>query len=145
MISATLFWVLAIVVFTAVEGLTVGLTSIWFAAGALCSLIVSFFTDNLWIQTWVFLIVSFLSLLALKPLASRFFTPKGHQSTNFDRIVGQDAVVKEAICNLENRGLIQVMGQDWSARSQTGEDIPAGTIVTIDRIEGVKVFVTSKG
>ena len=91
--TATLFWVLAIILFAVVEGLTVGLTSIWFAVGALASLLVSFFTDNLWIQAIVFLLVSFAALAAFKPLAARWFSPKGHQPTNADRIVGQEAVV----------------------------------------------------
>ena len=77
MIPATLFWVLAIIVFVAVEGITVGLTSIWFAVGALVSLLISFFVDSLWVQIWVFLIVSLLALFALKPLAAKYFTPQG--------------------------------------------------------------------
>lgn len=144
MIPATLFWVLAIVVFVVVEGITVGLTSIWFAVGALASLLVSFFVSSLWVQTWVFLIVSLLALFALKPLAAKYFAPKGHQATNSDRILGKEAVVLEEVNNLEGRGRIKVMGQEWTARSLSEENIPANTIVTIDRIEGVKVFVTPK-
>lgn len=143
--TATLFWVLAIILFAVVEGLTVGLTSIWFAVGALASLLVSFFTDNLWIQAIVFLLVSFAALAAFKPLAARWFSPKGYQPTNADRIVGQEAVVTEEICNLESRGRVQVLGQQWSARSVDDQVIPAGTVVSIDRIEGVKVFVRLNG
>ena len=145
MFTATLFWVVAIVLFVIVEGASVALVSIWFAVGALASLVVSFFVESIWVQIWIFLIVSLASLIALKPFAKRFLTPyAGRKSTNFDRIVGMDAVVREEICNLESRGLVKVMGQDWTARSQSGENIPVGTTVTIDRIEGVKVFVTPK-
>ena len=145
MFTATLFWVVAIVLFGIVEGASVALVSIWFAVGALASLVVSFFVESIWVQIWIFLIVSLASLIALKPIAKRFLTPyAGRKSTNFDRIVGMDAVVREEICNLESRGLVKVMGQDWTARSQSGENIPVGTTVTIDRIEGVKVFVTPK-
>lgn len=141
--TAALFWVLAIVLFAVVEGLTVGLTSIWFAIGALAGLIVSFFTPSLWIQAIVFLLVSFLALVGVKPLAARYFTPKSHQPTNADRIVGREAVVTEEVCNLESRGRVQVLGQEWSARSTEDQVIPVNTIVRIDRIEGVKVFVTN--
>ncbi|MGM9594291.1 MAG: NfeD family protein [Candidatus Onthomonas sp.] len=144
MIPATLFWVLAIVVFVAVEGITVGLTSIWFAVGALASLLISFFVDSLWVQIWVFLIVSLLALFALKPLAAKYFSTKGHQATNSDRILGKEAVVLEEVNNLENRGRIKVLGQEWTARSLSEEIIPVHTVVTIDRIEGVKVFVSPK-
>ena len=144
MIPATLFWVLAIVVFVAVEGVTVGLTSIWFAVGALVSLLISFFVDSLWVQIWVFLIVSLLALFALKPLAAKYFTPRDHQATNSDRILGKEAVVLEEVNNLENRGRIKVLGQEWTARSLSEEIIPVHTVVTIDRIEGVKVFVSPK-
>ena len=144
MIPATLFWVLAIVVFVAVEGITVGLTSIWFAVGALASLLISFFVDSLWVQIWVFLIVSLLALFALKPLAAKYFTPRAHQATNSDRILGKEAVVLEEVNNLENRGRIKVLGQEWTARSLSEEIIPVHTVVTIDRIEGVKVFVSPK-
>ena len=144
MIPATLFWVLAIVVFVAVEGITVGLTSIWFAVGALVSLLISFFVDSLWVQIWVFLIVSLLALFALKPLAAKYFTPRDHQATNSDRILGKEAVVLEEVNNLENRGRVKVLGQEWTARSLSEEIIPVHTVVTIDRIEGVKVFVSPK-
>ena len=144
MIPATLFWVLAIIVFVAVEGITVGLTSIWFAVGALVSLLISFFVDSLWVQIWVFLIVSLLALFALKPLAAKYFTPKGHQATNSDRILGKEAVVLEEVNNLENRGRIKVLGQEWTARFLSEEIIPVHTVVTIDRIDGVKVFVSPK-
>lgn len=144
MIPATLFWVIAIVVFVAIEGITVGLTSIWFAVGALVSLLISFFVSSLWVQIWAFLISSLVALIALKPLAAKYLTPKGHQPTNSDRILGKEAVVLEEVNNLEGRGRVQVLGQEWTARSLSEEILPAGAIVTIDRIEGVKVFVSPK-
>ena len=142
--SPTMFWVLAIILFAVVEALTVGLTSIWIGVGALASLLVSFLTGNLWIQAIVFLVVSFLALVAFKPLAARYLSAKSHQPTNADRIVGQEAVVTEEICNLESRGRVQVLGQEWSARSTDEQIIPAKAVVVVDRIEGVKVFVTKK-
>ncbi len=142
--SPSLFWVIAIFVFAVAEAATVGLVSIWFAVGALAGFVVSFFTGNLWIQAGVFLLVSFLALVGIKPLADKFFTSRGHQPTNADRVLGQEGVVLEAVCNLENRGRVQVLGQDWTARSETGEDIQAGATVTICRIEGVKLFVAPK-
>ncbi|MCD7761491.1 MAG: NfeD family protein [Clostridiales bacterium] len=140
--TPTVFWVIAIVVFAIVEGVTVGLASIWFVAGALAALIVSLFISNIWIQAAVFLLVSILSLAAFKPLVERYLTPKdAKRATNLDSIIGREAVVREDICNLENRGQVKIKGLEWSALSETGEDIPAGTVVVVDRIEGVRVYV----
>ncbi len=140
--TPTVFWVIAIVVFAIVEGVTVGLASIWFVAGALAAVIVSLFTSNIWIQAAVFLAVSILSLAAFKPLVERYLTPKdGKRATNLDSIIGREAVVREDICNLENRGQVKIGGLEWSALSETGEDIPAGAVVVVDRIEGVRVYV----
>ncbi len=142
--TSTMCWAIAVVLFAITEGLSVGLTSIWFAIGALVSMLVSFFVDSLWVQVWVFLLVSLGTLIALRPIAAKFFTARGHEPTNSDRIIGQEAVVKEEICNLESRGMIQVMGQKWTARSSDDSVIPEGAVVIVERIEGVKVFVTPK-
>ncbi|MCD7803524.1 MAG: NfeD family protein [Clostridiales bacterium] len=140
--TPTVFWVIAVIVFAIVEGITVGLASIWFVAGALAAVIVSLFTSNIWIQAAVFLAVSILSLAAFKPLVERYLIPKGSKAaTNIDSIIGREAVVREDICNLENRGQVKIGGLEWSALSETGEDISAGTVVVVDRIEGVRVYV----
>jgi len=143
-VSVTLIWALLVVAFAVAEGATVGLTSIWFALGALASMIASFFIKGIWTQIWIFLIVSLLTLLALRPIAARYFSKKDHQPTNADRIVGKEAVVLEEICNLENRGRIKVMGQEWAARSVGEENISKGAVVVIQSIEGVKVYVSPR-
>jgi membrane protein implicated in regulation of membrane protease activity len=139
--SDTVIWAAVIVVFTVAEGISVGLTSIWFSVGGLAALVVSFFTPSHQVQIWTFLIVSLLCLLALRPVAKRYFAARRSEPTNFDRVVGQQAIVTGEICNLENRGSVKVMGQEWSARSVSGEVIPKGATVVVRRIEGVKVMV----
>lgn len=141
MLSDTAIWVIVIVVFTAAEGISVGLTSIWFSVGGLAALLVSLVNHSYGVQIGVFLAVSALCLLALRPLAKRYFSQNQSQATNYDRIVGQQGIVTADICNLENRGNVEVMGQEWSARSVSGLTIPKGSTVVIRRIEGVKVFV----
>ena len=134
-------WFVLLVVFAIVEAATVGLASIWFAAGALVAMIAAFFHAPLWLQIVLFLAVSFVALLLARPLARKFLTP-GYQPTNADRILGTEAVVTEAIDNLNGRGLVSVGGSVWTARAQDDQPIAAGTVVRILRIEGVKVFVT---
>ena len=65
-------WLVALVVLAVLEGVTVTLVSLWFALGALAALITSFFVDNIWIQFAVFLVVSLVTLLVIRPLAQRY-------------------------------------------------------------------------
>lgn len=137
----TAFWLIALVVFAVIEAATVGLASIWFAAGALGALIVSAVGGARWIQIVVFLVISFVTLLLARPLAQKYLIPK-HQPTNADRIVGAQAVVKKEIDNLKGQGLVSVAGVIWTARAEHNEVIPVDATVRVLRIEGVKVFVT---
>lgn len=138
--TESVFWLGALIVFAVGEGLTVGLTSIWFAVGALGALAAAGLGGPLWIQLAIFLSLSGLSMLLVRPLARRLLQP-GYTATNADRVLGRTAVVTEAIDNLNGSGLVSISGQIWSARSQQNTVIPAGSQVRILRIEGVKVFV----
>ena len=141
MLIDSIVWLVLLIVFAVGEAVTVGLTSIWCAAGALGALITSTLTENLLIQIIVFLALSFVTLLLVRPLARKYFIPR-RVATNADRILGQEGIVTEDIDNLEAKGQVKVSGTVWSARSQRDEvPIPAGTRVRILRIEGVKVFV----
>ncbi len=135
-----LVWLVLLLLFAVGEAVSVGLTSIWFAAGALAALIAALLGWALWIQIALFLVVSLLCLSAVRPLAKKHLNNKV-EPTNADRIIGLEAPVTEDIDNLHGRGTVIVNGLTWSARSQDDANIPAGTLVKILRIEGVKVFV----
>ena len=134
------FWLILLVVFAILEGATVGLASIWFAAGALVAMVAALLSAPLWLQIVLFLVVSFVTLLLVRPLAKKYLTPN-YQATNADRIIGQEAMVTETIDNLKGRGLVSVGGTVWTARAEDEQPIAAGTVVKVLRIEGVKVFV----
>lgn len=134
-------WLALLIVFGLVEAATVGLVSIWFAAGSLAALLSTFFTDNIWTQIAIFLAVSAATLAVVRPLAHKFLTPK-QVATNADRVIGRNAVVVEEIDNLKGCGAVSVGGITWTARSDSGEIIPAGETVKALRIEGVTLFVT---
>ena len=133
-------WLVLLVIFGIVEAATVGLFSIWFAAGALVAMVAALLHAPLWAQIVLFLAVSFVALLLMRPLAKKYLTPS-FQPTNADRIIGQEAVVTETIDNLKGRGLVSVDGTVWTARAEDEQPIAAGTVVKVLRIEGVKVFV----
>ena len=139
-IPFTVLWLIALIVFAVGEAITVGLTSVWFAVGALGALIAAGFGAALWLQVVVFLALSGVTLLLVRPLAKKFLTPR-YQATNADRVIGATALVTEEIDNLKGSGLVNISGQVWTARPAHDVVIQPGREVKVLRIEGVKVFV----
>lgn len=133
-------WLMVLVVLVTGEAITVGLTFIWFAVGALGGLTVAVLGGPIWLQVVVFLILSAVTLVLVRPIAARLLTP-GVSPTNADRVLSQIALVTEEIDNIAETGQVKLFGQVWTARSETGKNIPAQSRVRILRIEGVKVFV----
>jgi membrane protein implicated in regulation of membrane protease activity len=138
----SIVWLAALIVFGVVEGVTVGLASIWFCAGSLVALIASLLGAGLWVQVALFLIVSFLALILFRPLARKYLS-SNRQATNADRCIGADGVVTQTIDNLKGEGQVNLAGQIWTARSDDDQRILApGAKIRVLRIEGVKVYVT---
>ena len=135
-----ILWLVLLIIFAASEAVTVGLTSIWFAAGALVALVAALLGGPMWVQITLFLAVSLLCLAAVRPLAKKHLNRKVER-TNADRVIGAEAQVTEDIDNIHGKGAVIIRGMTWSARSQDGAPIPTGTLVKVLRIEGVKVFV----
>ena len=140
-IPMAVVWICAIVVFLILEGATVGLTAIWFACGALAALIVQLLKLPFWAQLIAFFLVSILALWRTRPFVARHNAKRA--ATNADRLLGQTGIVKTRVDNLAQTGLVRITGKDWSARSDTGEILEAGSLVRILRIEGVKLIVKS--
>lgn len=138
----SIFWFVLLVVFMIVEAACpVHLVSVWFAAGALVAAIISLLGGQLWLQVTVFLVVSVALLASLWPLVKKFIRPR-ITATNVDATVGSQGYVTGDVDNLKAQGQVKLGGMEWTARSTTGKIIPTGTLVKVDRIEGVKAFVT---
>ena len=133
-------WLILLVALVTGEAITVGLTFIWFAVGAMGGLLVAVLSGPVWLQIVVFLVLSTLTLILVRPAAAKLLTP-GISPTNADRVLSQIALVTEEINNIAETGQVKLFGQVWTARSENGEVIPAQSRVRILRIEGVKVFV----
>ena len=133
-------WLILLVALVTGEAITVGLTFIWFAVGAMGGLLVAVLSGPVWVQIVVFLALSTLTLIVVRPAAAKLLTP-GISPTNADRVLSQIALVTEEINNIAETGQVKLFGQVWTARSENGEVIPAQSRVRILRIEGVKVFV----
>ena len=137
----TFLWFALLVIFIAAEAATVNMVSTWFAAGSLVALIVALLGGKMWLQIVVFLAVSAACLALLRPIAKKYFTPR-ITKTNVDALAGKICLCVTAVDNLAGVGQVKIGDVEWSARSTTGEPIPAGTQVKVDRVEGVKVYVT---
>lgn len=133
-------WLALLLLFAVAEAATVALVSIWFAAGALAALLCSIITTDIWVQILVFVVVSAITLAVVRPLAKKHVFPH-RVPTNADRVIGREGVITQAVDNLAPAGVVVVAGMAWTARSETGAAIPEGTVVTVKRIEGVKLYV----
>ncbi|MDY3225888.1 MAG: NfeD family protein [Candidatus Faecousia sp.] len=138
---AAVVWLILMVLFLLVEAGTVSMVSLWFAAGALVALLVALPGDPVWLQVLLFLAVSGGLLLALRPLVRKVLLPKV-TATNVDSVVGATGLVTAAIDNVSAAGQVKLGAMVWTARSTSGAPIPEGTLVKVDRIEGVKAFVS---
>ena len=138
----TVLWSVLLILFIIAEAITVQLVSIWFAIGSLVALIANFCGANTLVQAALFLSVYRLRLFLLtRPLREKSsLTPK-IQRTNIDRIIGERAIVTEEIDNLRATGIVKADGKSWSARSADGSIIPAGSVVEVQKIDGVKLIV----
>ena len=134
----SIVWLVLLVAFLVVEGITVGLVSSWFAGGALAALLVSLLSGQIWLQVAVFLVVSVALLCLLRPFVKKHLKPK-LVATNADSLVGNICVVTEQVDAMSGR--VKVGDVTWSARTEDAQVIPAGTKVRILKIQGVKVFV----
>lgn len=136
-------WLAIAVVLGIFEAATVALVSIWFAIGAVAAMIPAYFGAPLWAQIVTFLIVSAICFAFTRPFFKKVVKVE-KQPTNADGLIGQEGIATECIENIECRGKVFISGLTWSARSENGELIPEGAIVTVKKIEGVTLVVESK-
>lgn len=136
-----IIWFGLVILLVAVEANTVTLVSAWFAAGALAAMIVSLIGGELWMQIVVFIAVSALLLICLRKIAQKWLTPR-LTKTNLDAIVGSVCMVTGRIDNRLSTGQVKLGAMEWSARSTGDMPIEPGTQVRVDRIEGVKLYVS---
>jgi membrane protein implicated in regulation of membrane protease activity len=117
------------------------LVSIWFAAGSLIAMLVSFLGGPVWLQITLFVLVSVAMVVLLWPFIKKFLNPH-LKKTNVDAVLDSQGYVTADIDNLSATGQVKLGAMEWTARSTSGTPIPKGTLVKVDRIEGVKAFVS---
>lgn len=138
------FWLILFVVLLVIEICTLGLTTVWFAGGALVAWVLALLKISLPIQVIVFLIISIALLVLTRPIVMKQFNRKREQ-TNAERLVGQIAVVTEQIDNIHATGVVVVGGLEWSARTkEPNVIIEKDKIVVVEEIQGVKLIVKER-
>ena len=135
-----LAWFIVFLMFFVMELITMGLTTVWFAIGALVAFIFALIELPVWSQCVAFIVVSTVILYFMRPFALKFVNNKSIK-TNIDTMSGKIGKVTKEINNVEGRGEVLVEGLEWTARTENGEVLEKGTMVTIVRIEGVKAIV----
>ena len=141
MLFPAFLWLALLVVFLAAEAATVSMVSLWFAVSALVALLVALLGGPGWLQGTLFLVISAVLLALLRPIVRRYISPR-ITATNVDSVIGSTGLVTAAIDNVSAAGQVKLGAMEWTARSTSGQSIPVGTLVKVDRIEGVKAFVS---
>lgn len=136
-----IFWLILLILFIVIEVPTMGLTTIWFAGGALIAVFAFLLGAPVWLQVLLFFVVSLLLLFFTRPIAVKYFN-KDRIKTNVESMVGRQAIVTSEIDNIQGIGQVTVGGQEWSARSWDNQvRITPGVVVVVVAINGVKLVV----
>ena len=143
MSMVTWIWLLGLVVFVVLEAVTYQIVSIWFALGAVGALIAKAAGTDFTVQIIVFIAVSGICLLCLRPISKKLIKNKT-EATNVDSLIGADAIVTADINNLLGTGEGKINGMTWTMRSADGSEIGEGETVTVEKVEGVKLIVKRK-
>lgn len=142
--NMTVVWLAILVILVVIELITMGLTTIWFAGGALVAACISIPGTPLMLQILIFLVVSALLLYFTRPVAVKYFN-RDRIRTNVESMIGRQAIVISEINNIEGIGQINTGGMEWSARSSYHNVvIPVGAVVTILGVDGVKLIVEER-
>lgn len=143
-VNMTVVWLIVLVVLVVIELVTMGLTTVWFAGGALVATLAALLHLPVVLQVILFLVVSGLLLFFTRPLAVKYFN-KDRVRTNAESLVGRQAIVISEIDNLQGIGQVNVGGMEWSARSKSDDvPLPVGAVVIVLAIDGVKLIVSEK-
>ena len=136
-----IFWLVLLIICIGIEVATMGLTTIWFAGGALVAIFAAVVGAPIWLQAITFIVVSLVLLFFTRPMAVKYFN-KDRVKTNVESMVGRQAIVISEIDNLQGIGQVTVGGQEWSARSAEEQvKIAVGAVAVVVAINGVKLIV----
>ena len=137
-------WLAGIIVFVILEAATYQMVSIWFAAGAAGGLVAAALDADFTVQMTVFIAISVILLLCLRPVSKRMLKSK-KTHTNVDSLIGKDILITKEVNNIQGSGEGKVNGMYWTLRSADSAVIPEGETAAVEKVEGVKLIVRRKG
>ncbi len=139
-----MYWLAIFVALLIIEIVTLGLTTIWFALGALVAFVFAIIGFGFYVQVAVFLIASVLLFAMTRPIAVKYFNQE-RAKTNAEALIGQYAIVTEAIDTMQSAGRVEIQGMEWSAKTDEPDGkIAKDKVVVVDGIQGVKLIVREK-
>lgn len=142
--NLTVLWLIAVIVLAAIEIPTLGLTTIWFAIGALVATFAALLGLPFYVQCILFFVISLLMLAFTRPIAIKYFN-KARLKTNVEDIIGKQAIVTSEVDNLQGIGQVIVNGQEWTARSTDDHIVlNVGVVATVVRVSGVKLIIEER-
>lgn len=134
-------WIIAVIACLIAEAMTMGLTTIWFAGGAIVAAVLAVLGAPVLVQFIAFVVISVALLYFTRPLVEKGFN-KTRVKTNSEGLIGKHAYVKEAIDNVNATGMVKIDGMEWTARTEKdGIIIPVDALVEVKAIDGVKAIV----
>lgn len=134
------YWLIITGVLLVIEMISLGLTTIWFAGGALLAAVLSFFGIGLVAQLVAFIALSLVMFIFTRPIAMKYFF-NHMEKTNIDALPGKIVLVTETVDNQNSKGTVKLNGLEWSARSLDGTVFEKGQNVKVNSIDGVKLIV----
>ncbi|MDY3972974.1 MAG: NfeD family protein [Clostridia bacterium] len=139
-----IIWLIGIIVFVVLEAVTYQIVSIWFALGAVGGLIASLTGASFTVQMIVFIAVSVIFLICLRPVSRKLLKSK-QEKTNVDSMLGKEVLITKEVDNLSGSGQGKVNGVVWTVKSADNSQIPENDIAVVEKVEGVKLIVKRKG
>lgn len=136
-------WLILIIAFILIEAFTYQLLCIWFAMGSIAGLITSLITDSYIWQISVFIIVSAIMLICLRPAVKKGLKPRGLKTIT-EELIGKEIMITEDVCNVKSSGQGKINGMTWTVRSSDNTDIKQGQTAVIEKVEGVKLIVKER-
>lgn len=136
-------WLAIAAVMIIFELVSLGLTTIWFAGGALVGALAAYLGASWFIQIILFAVVSLILLIFTRPLALKHLM-KSNEKTNAESLIGEAGIVIGTIDNNKAEGTVKLNGLDWTARSENNEIIEKDSMVEVKAISGVKLIVVKK-
>lgn len=136
-----MFWLGIMILFLVIEAITVGLATIWFAAGALAALLAGVSGIGVIGQIVIFFAVSLALLFFTRPVAMKYINPRKVR-TNYEDAMGKTVKITEYVDNRAGTGSATLNGQEWTARMQDDNaSLKEGELATVAGIEGVKLIL----